>query len=130
MLTIIVVLLTAGCTPTYDESKGYKQANINPSFPVPENAVQSETEYGNPNIKDGTRYNIRNIGGEQGLYSPVKYLNEIANWGWSEIEDERMGSMYVFRKDGTVIWLDINQDFIALYELDGDIYSIKNVGTE
>lgn len=125
MLTILVVLFTTGCTPTYDEKKGYKQASINPSFPVPENAVQSELEYGNPIIKDGVKYNLKNIGGEQGLYPPNGYLAEIENWGWNEIEDERIGSMHVYKKDGTVMWLDINQDFIGLYELDANIYSVK-----
>ncbi|QOR66672.1 hypothetical protein IM538_00070 [Cytobacillus suaedae] len=125
MLTILMVLFNTGCTPTYDEKKGYKEASINPLFPVPENAVQSELEYGNPIIKDGVKYTIKNIGGEQGLYPPKDYLTEIENWGWYELEEERMGSMHVFNRDGTVMWLDINQDFIGLYELERNIYSIK-----
>jgi hypothetical protein len=125
MLTILVVIFVTGCTPTYDESKGYKESNINQSFPVPENAVQSEVEYGNPIIKDGVRYNIKNIGGEQGLYTPESYITEIVNWGWTELEEERMGSMHIFRKDGTVMWLDINEDFLGLYQLNNDIYSVK-----
>ncbi|MGE6489715.1 hypothetical protein [Paenisporosarcina sp. NPDC076898] len=96
---------------------GYKKSEINEEIPVPANAVASELNFNNPNINNGIKYNLENIGGEQGLYPPLNYFEEMKKWGWEEVENERAGHAHFFRKGDTVISIIVKEDYFKLYEM-------------
>ncbi|ANY75368.1 hypothetical protein [Paenibacillus ihbetae] len=98
----------------------YKMSAVHDDFPVPEQAVEREAIFENPNIAKGVTYELENIGGEQGLYPPVSYLEQIQASGWIEIEEERLGHVHFFRKADTKIALEIREDSIDVYELKQD----------
>lgn len=117
---ICLLLCLVGCSSSYDEITSYKKAGINEDFPVPTNAESSEAEFDNPYIKKGEKYSLKNIGGEQGLYTPSDYFEEINIWGWEELKDEQMGHANFFRKGNTIISIVINEDYFELYEMKGN----------
>ena len=84
-LLALLLILVAGCSPSYDEDAGYEKSIINENFPVPANAEQVEAEFANPNIEKGVKYNLQEIGIHQGLYPPERYFQEIEKWGWDLI---------------------------------------------
>lgn len=104
-------------TPSYEAEAGYKKSVVNENFFVPINAVQEETEFDNPNILKGSKYNLNNIGGDQGLYPPLQYFQDLEKSGWGELKDKRMGHTHFFEKDETVISVVVNEDFIKVYEM-------------
>ncbi|MFK2824605.1 hypothetical protein QYG89_02685 [Bacillus sp. B190/17] len=117
LLTILLVVLIAGCSSSYNEEAGYKQSTIYNDFPVPENAEPQEAKFGNPNIEKGVKYELKNIGGEQGLLPPERYFQELEERGWKEEKDKQMGSVHLFKKDDTVMLVDIKQDYFNLYQM-------------
>ncbi|KAB7705967.1 hypothetical protein F9802_12950 [Bacillus aerolatus] len=118
LLSLFVLLtLIVGCSPSYDETGGYKESTINKDFPVPANAEPGEANFGNPNIEKGVKYKLKNIGGEQGLLPPQRYFQEIEKLGWKEEKDKQMGSVHFFKKDDTVIAVEIEENSFDLYQL-------------
>jgi hypothetical protein len=116
-LICLAMLSLAGCSSSYDEISTYKKAGINEDIPVPATAESSKVQFDNPNIKKGERYNLENIGGEQGLYHPIEYFEEIKSWGWEVLEKEQMGHVHFFRKGDTIISIEIKEDYFHLYEM-------------
>lgn len=107
--------------PNYEyESGGYTESSVNEEFPVPVNAESSKAQYNNPNINYGEKYSLENIGGEQGLYQPTEYFDVIKEWGWKEVENERMGHVQFFKKEDTIISIEIQEDYFHLYEMKED----------
>lgn len=108
-----------GCAPKTYEIKGYTGSSINPDIPVPSNAklIKVITDSGNRNIKDGVMYELKHIGGEQGLYPPMDYFQKLADTGWVELEEERMGHIHFLKKDTTVIAIEIREDTFEIYEM-------------
>ena len=92
------LLFLAGCSSSYEEITSYKESKINEDFPVPSKAKVSEGQFNNPHIKKGEKYNLKNIGGKQGLYPPADYFEQISLEGWRELEEEKMGHVYFFKK--------------------------------
>lgn len=121
-LCIICLLLLwlVGCSSSSDDSSSYKTAEINEDIPVPANAESSKAQFDNPNIKKGEKYILENIGGEQGLYPPNEYFEEIKNWGWKELKKEQMGHVHFFTKGDTIISIVIKEDYFYLYEMKED----------
>jgi hypothetical protein len=117
-----LLIVANGCTPSSDEEIGYKESSINDEIPIPKNAKQIEitTNSSNPNIKIGVRYELKNIGGEQGLYRPKSYFQKLTDIGWAELEDRRLGHVQFFKKDDTVIAIDIGEDTFEIYEMNKD----------
>ncbi|ANA78475.1 hypothetical protein C7121_16535 [Paenibacillus glucanolyticus] len=116
-------LLAIGCTPKYEEPvDGYTTSSIHGDFPIPESSALLETisSSENPNIDNGVKYEVKGIGGEQGLSTPERYIQEIQDSGWTELKDNRLGHVYFFKKEDTVISLEIRQDSITLYEMTKD----------
>lgn len=114
--TIIIVMLSLffvaiiGCTSVYEEPvDGYKTSSVHDDFPIPNSAVLTKTitETENPNIDNGAKYEVKGIGGEQGLALPTRYFQEIQASGWTELEDKRMGHLHFFEKDDKVISLEV-----------------------
>ena len=118
LCTICFLLLClVGCSSPQNEISSYKKAGINEDIPVPANAESSKVKFDNPNINKGEKYSLENIGGEQGLYPPNEYFEEIKNWGWEELKTEQMGHVHFFSKGDTIISIVINEDNFHLYEM-------------
>lgn len=117
VLILFGILVWSGI-PNYEyESGGYTESLVNEEFPVPVNAESSDAQYNNPNVKYGKKYSLKNIGGDQGLYPPTEYFNEVKEWGWEEVENERMGHVHFFQKEDTIISIEIHEDYFHLYKL-------------
>ncbi|ACX66554.1 MULTISPECIES: hypothetical protein [Bacillales] len=123
-LTAIIVLplflLAVGCTPRYEEPvDGYKPSSVDDDFPIPESAALMKTipEPENPNIDNGAEYEVKGIGGEQGLATPKRYFQEIQAAGWTQLEEKQMGHVHFFQKDDTVIALEVREDSLTVYEM-------------
>ena len=119
-LLALLLILVAGCSPSYDEDAGYEKSIINESFPVPANAEQVEAEFANPNIEKGVKYNLPKIGGHQGLYPPERYFQEIEKWGWDQLTDKQMGDVHFFKRGETVISVVIKENSFEVYEMKKD----------
>ena len=120
VLLLLGILVWSGI-PNYEyESGGYTASLVNEEFPVPVNAESSEAQSTNPYIKYGKKYTLENIGGEQGLYPPTEYFDEVKEWGWEEVENERMGHVQFFKKEDTIISIVIHEDYFHLYEMKED----------
>lgn len=117
---VICLMLLFGCSPPINETTIYKKAGINEEVPVPANAKSSTDQFDNPNIKKGEKYILKNIGGEQGLYPPKEYFEEIKNWGWEELKSEQNGHVHFFSEEGTIISIVIKEDYFQLYEMKED----------
>ncbi|MEK4104898.1 hypothetical protein NST28_12535 [Paenibacillus sp. FSL R10-2791] len=100
----------------------YGVSSINAEIPIPKNAKEIEviTNSNNPNIKIGAKYELDNIGGEQGLYRPDSYFNKLSDDGWIELEDKRLGHVQFFEKKDTVIAIEIHEDSFDIHEMNKD----------
>ncbi|MEC0128107.1 hypothetical protein [Paenibacillus pabuli] len=121
ILSILLPLLlfSSGCTPSTYEITGYTGSAINDEIPVPMNAKQlSITTYSdNPNMKTGIKYELKHLGGEQGLYVPSDYFEKLSAAGWVELEEERMGHVHFLKKSDTVIAIEIREDTFEIVEM-------------
>lgn len=97
-LVLVMFALTIGCasSPKPVVINEYKMSPVHEDFPVPEQALEREVTFRNPNIAEGAKYELENIGGEQGLYPPKAFLEGIRASGWTEIEEERLGHVHFF----------------------------------
>ncbi|WP_138752658.1 hypothetical protein [Paenibacillus sinopodophylli] len=121
LLSVLLFIMLTACSGTaessYDENAGHKPSTINTDFIVPAQAEPEETEFGNPHILKGMKYNLKNFGGMQGLYSPMSYFEELEKQGWMEQKEERMGHVHFFKKEKTVMMVIIKEDFFHVYEM-------------
>ncbi|WP_422659567.1 DUF4179 domain-containing protein [Paenibacillus sp. EC2-1] len=97
----------------------YWRSAVLDEIPKPEGAKEAGVvASGNPNIRMGIQYDLKNIGGEQGLYTPTAYFQQVEADGWVEMEDKRMGHVHFFEKDDAVVAIEVRQDEIILYEME------------
>ncbi|HBU81136.1 MULTISPECIES: hypothetical protein [Paenibacillus] len=119
-ILVPLLLLISGCTTasTY-EITGYTGSSINNEIPVPVNAKQlSLTAYSdNPNYKEGIKYELKHIGGEQGLYVPSDYFEKLSEAGWVELEEERLGHVHFLKKSDTIIAIEFQEDTFEIVEM-------------
>jgi len=125
LFTFILLSLSifvTGCTSSTQEEQEYGVSSINAEIPIPKKAKEIEvtTTSSNPNIKIGVKYELDNIGGEQGLYRPDGYFNKLNDAGWIELEDKRLGHVQFFEKKDTVIAIEIHQDTFDIHEMNKD----------
>ncbi|MEK4474161.1 hypothetical protein NSQ91_13185 [Paenibacillus sp. FSL R7-0048] len=125
LFTFILLSLSifvTGCTSSTQEEQEYGVSSINAEIPIPKNAKEIEvtTTSSNPNIKIGVKYELDNIGGEQGLYRSEHYFNKLNDAGWIEQEDKRLGHVQFFEKKDTVIAIEIHQDTFDIHEMNKD----------
>lgn len=92
---------------------------MNPDIPVPTNAklIENITYSDDPNLKKGAKYELKHIGGEQGLYPPMDYFQKLADTGWVELKEERLGHVHFLKKDITVIAIEIQEDSFQITEM-------------
>jgi hypothetical protein len=121
-IVLPLILFTNGCTSSTYEEQEYGVSPINAEIPIPKKAKEIEvtTTSSNSNIKIGIKYELDNIGGEQGLYRPDHYFNKFEDAGWVELEDKRLGHVQFFEKEGTVIAIEIHEDTFSIYEMNKD----------
>ncbi|AWV33376.1 MULTISPECIES: hypothetical protein [Paenibacillus] len=117
-----LILFTSGCTSSTQEEQEYGVSSINAEIPIPKKAKEIEviTNSNNPNIKIGAKYELDNIGGEQGLYRLEGYFNKLNDAGWIELEDKRLGHVQFFDKEDTIIAIEIHQDTFDIHEMNKD----------
>lgn len=119
-LCMLPLLIWIGdCTPATYEIEGYTESSMNPDIPVPTNAklIENIANSDHPTLKKGVKYELKHIGGEQGLYPPMDYFQKLADTGWVELEEERLGNVHFLKKDTTVIAIEIGEDTFAIYEM-------------
>lgn len=118
-ILVPLLLLISGCTASTYEITEYTGSSINNEIPVPVNAKQLSitTHSDNPNIKTGITYELKHIGGEQGLYVPSDYFEKLSEAGWVEIEEEQMGHVHFLKKSDTVIAIEIREDTFEIFEM-------------
>jgi len=120
MIPLLVLLVS--CSTALNSHSEYVSSAIINQFPIPSNAKQIELigNFSNPNIKVGVTYELKNIGGEQGLYQPEDYFQKLHEMNWVELEEKQMGHLHFFQKDNTNIVIEIKQDTFTIYELRSD----------
>ncbi|WP_339260240.1 hypothetical protein MKZ12_10170 [Paenibacillus sp. FSL R5-0713] len=113
-----LLIWVQGCAPATYEIEGYTESSINPDIPVPSNAklIEGKAYSDHPTLKEGVKYELKHIGGEQGLYPPMDYFQKLADTGWVELEEERLGHVHFFKKDDTVIAIEIREDSFEITE--------------
>lgn len=119
-LLVLLVYCLVGCSPSDDKMNSYKKAGVNEEFPVPAKAEPGQVQFDNPYIQKGEKYKLKNIGGDQGLYPPSDYLEEINAWGWEVLKEDQMGHTNFFKKGTTIISIVIHEDDFELYEMKED----------
>ncbi|WP_419891877.1 hypothetical protein [Paenibacillus xylanexedens] len=114
-----LLIWVQGCAPATYEIAGYTGSSINPDIPVPTNAklIENIAYSDDPNLKKGVKYELKHIGGEQGLYPPMDYFQKLADTGWLELEEKRLGSVHFLKKDNTVIAIEIQENTFQITEM-------------
>lgn len=122
LVFVCLMGLITACNHAGYEITGYTGSSVNDELPVPANAKQIKrtTNSGNPNVNVAVTYELKNIGGEQGLYPPSDYFQKLAEEGWSEIENERLGHVHFLQKEDRVIALEIREDTFEISEMKPD----------
>lgn len=117
-----LLIWVQGCAPATYEINGYKASSMNPDIPVPTNAklIENIAYSDHPTLKEGVKYELKHIGGEQGLYPPMDYFQKLADTGWVELEEERLGHVHFLKKDTTVIAIEIREDTFQITEMIDD----------
>ncbi|WFR61998.1 hypothetical protein P9222_27545 [Paenibacillus amylolyticus] len=89
-----------GCASATYEIEGYTGSSLNPDIPVPSNAklIENIAYSDHPTLKKGVTYELKHIGGEQGLYPPMDYFQKLADTGWVELEEERLGHVHFLKR--------------------------------
>lgn len=117
---LAVLLAASGCAADGERpAMEYAASSIRSDIPVPKQANERmhAAPFDNPSLVKGARYELRNIGGEQGLYPPGDYLQKLEDEGWKEAEDERLGHTHIFEKDGTRIAVTVHEHYFDIYEM-------------
>ncbi|MBY0118410.1 hypothetical protein MHB43_10875 [Paenibacillus sp. FSL H8-0317] len=114
-----LLIWVQGCAPATYEIEGYTASSMNPDIPVPTNAklIENIAYSDDPNLKKGIKYELKHIGGEQGLYPPMDYFQKLADTGWVELEEERLGHVHFLKKDNTVIAIEIQENTFQITEM-------------
>ncbi|RAL21077.1 hypothetical protein [Thermoflavimicrobium daqui] len=107
-----MLCIIGGCSNPNHAEAPFIHSSIDKEFPIPQHAKLAEGKANNPMIEKYAKYQLKNIGGEQGLYPSPEYLNEIKKWGWTK--EDQMGHLHVFKKGKKIIWLTIEKDEFTL----------------
>ncbi|UTR16778.1 hypothetical protein MM221_09810 [Salipaludibacillus sp. LMS25] len=116
ILSLFIIL--GACANIYNDQVGYKASQIHDQIPVPKNAEITSGEANNQKIKESVFYKLNGIGGQQGLYPPMSYIEKIEEWGWKQLKEERLGGKFTFIKEETKIWVIIDEDSFSIHILD------------
>lgn len=120
LILIVGTIMMTGCAYEYAKEDGYRMAVINEGFPIPKNAYELEPEDCTNVIAKSAKYKLKDIGDEEGT-PPQDYLDEIERWGWTELEDKRVGHVHYFEKKGKVMSLIIQQNVFDVFEMSDEL---------
>lgn len=112
-ITIIVILLV-GC----NKEITYKPLNSHSNFPIPKNAKVTKGNANNPNIEKYVKYKWKEADEIKSI--PTSYLKEIKSKEWVELEEDQLGAVRFFEKNGTVVALSTHDGFITLSKMKKD----------
>lgn len=108
---IFLFALLVGCS----QESSYKSLATHSNFPIPENAKLTKGKAKNSNIEKYLKYKWKDA--DEIWSIPSSYLKVIKNKGWEELEEERLGAVRFFEKNGTVIALSIHDGHFTLAKL-------------
>lgn len=120
LIFLLIVSVMAGCSNVYSEEEGYRMAVINHGFPVPKNASEIRAEICTTEIAKSAKYKLNDIGGNQGE-PPAHYLAEIEDWGWTELEDQRVGNVHYYKKEGKIMSLVFQKHIFDVFEMSDEV---------
>ncbi|WOV87196.1 hypothetical protein QWT69_15250 [Sporosarcina oncorhynchi] len=120
VLLVVAAAVMSGCVYEYTEQDGYRMAVINEGFPVPKNAYEVKAEDCTTVIAKSAKYKLKGIGDEEGT-PPEDYLEEIQRWGWTELEDKRVGNVHYFEKKGKIMSLIIGPNIFDVFEMSDEL---------
>ncbi|MCR6108940.1 hypothetical protein HXA35_01080 [Bacillus sp. A301a_S52] len=118
LLILPFLIIFDACANIYNGQVGYKASQIHDQMPVPKNAEITSGEANNQKIKESVFYKLNGIGGQQGLYPPMSYIEKIEESGWKQLKEERMGGNFTFIKEETKIWVIIYENSFSIHILD------------
>lgn len=111
------------------EITGYTSSALYQDIPVPANAelIESKAYSDHPTLAFSETYELKHIGGEQGLYPPIDYFQKLHDSGWVEQNEERMGHVHMLNKGDVKIAIEIRENTFQIYLLhsDEDIHQIR-----
>ncbi|WP_145412593.1 hypothetical protein [Paenibacillus xylanexedens] len=112
------------------EIKGYVTSAMHRDIPVPANAklIESAAYSDHPTQSQSETYELKHIGGEQGLYPPEEYFQKLHEAGWTELKEERMGHIHVLYKEEVRIAIEIREDTFQIFLLHSDEDHRQNLG--
>ncbi|WP_426334458.1 hypothetical protein ACN9MH_09765 [Paenibacillus silvae] len=104
------------------EIKGYTLSALHKDIPVPANAklIESKAYSDHPTLELSETYELKHIGGEQGLYPPVDYFQKLHDAGWVELKEERLGHMHILNKGDVRVAIEIRENTFQLFLLHSD----------
>ncbi|MDM5278667.1 hypothetical protein QUF95_14785 [Paenibacillus silvae] len=104
------------------EIKGYTSSALHKDIPVPANAklIESKAYSDHPTLELSETYELKHIGGEQGLYPPVDYFQKLHDAGWVELKEERLGHMHILNKGDVRVAIEIRENTFQLFLLHSD----------
>lgn len=109
--------MLVGCTNAFSQDEGYRMSLINYGFPVPKNAGEMRPEACTGEITKSAKYKLRNIGGEADEGPQQQYLDEIADWGWTVMEEESTDAMRYFEKESKIVCVIFDKHVIDVFEM-------------
>lgn len=94
-----------------NKKASYTESDIQEGFPIPPNALKTKSDSNNPDLLV-EKYELRGLKFENSI--PAEYVTEIIKQGWKEIEEEQMGGMRVFIKDGEKVNIITQNGFFSI----------------
>lgn len=130
LLIIFFMVWTQRHTNSTYEIKGYVSSALHRDIPVPANAklIESAAYSDHPTQSRSETYELKHIGGEQGLYPPEDYFQKLHEAGWTELKEERMGHIHVLNKEEVRIAIEIREDTFQIFLLHSDEDRRQNLG--
>lgn len=122
LLAFVSMAALTGCSNVYSQEDGYRMAIINQGFPVPKEAYEVKPEDCVGEISKSAKYKLKGIGDADGN-PPDHYLRTIEEWGWTEMVEDRRGSIHFYEKQGKIMSLNIQQNVFDVFEMTSAIDS-------
>nr|WP_154983089.1 hypothetical protein [Paenibacillus xylanexedens] len=130
LLLLFFIFWTQRFTNSTYEIKGYVSSSLHKDIPVPANAklIESAAYSDHPTQSRSETYELKHIGGEQGLYPPEDYFQKLHEVGWTELKDEQMGNVHILNKEDVRIAIEIQEDTFQIFLLHSDRDRHRNLG--
>ncbi|MCM3131670.1 hypothetical protein M3629_02675 [Paenibacillus polysaccharolyticus] len=130
LLLLFFMFWTQRFTNSTYEIKGYVSSALHRDIPVPANArlIESAAYSDHPTQSRSETYELKHIGGEQGLYPPEAYFQKLHDAGWTELKDERMGNVHILNKAEVRIAIEIQENTFRIFLLHSDQDRHQNLG--